>query len=56
VMFGEIRRYRGGGEVHMDIMFDGLEVRLPGRSDPITMGVTAVTARKSTDLAVGGSA
>jgi len=56
VMFGEIRRYRGGGEVHMDIMFDGLEVRLPGRSDPITMGVTAVSARKSTALAVGGSA
>ena len=56
VMFGEIRRYRGGGEVHMDIMFDGLEVRLSGRSDPITMGVTAVTARKFTDLAVGGSA
>ncbi|MCF2166049.1 hypothetical protein [Halobacterium salinarum] len=41
VMFGEIRRYRGGGEVHMDIMFDGLEVRLPGRADPITMGVTS---------------
>ncbi|WP_089650353.1 hypothetical protein [Halobacterium hubeiense] len=41
VMFGEIRRYRCGGEVHMDIMFDGLEVRLPGRSDPITMGVTS---------------
>ena len=41
VMFGEIRRYRGGGEVHIDIMFDGLEVRLPGRSDPITMGVTS---------------
>jgi len=41
VMFGEIRRYRGGGEVHMDIMFDGLEVTLPDRSDPITMGVTS---------------
>ena len=41
VMFGEIRRYRGGGEVHMDIMFDGLEVRLPGWSEPITMGVTS---------------
>ena len=40
VMFGEIRRYRGG-EVHVDIMFDGLEVHLPGRSDPITMGVTS---------------
>ena len=41
VMFGEIRRYRGGGEVHMDVIFDGLEVRLPGRSEPITMGVTS---------------
>jgi len=38
--FGEIRQYRGGGEVHMDIMFDGLEVTLPDRNDPITMGVT----------------
>ena len=25
----------------MDVMFDGLEVTLPGRSDPITMGVTS---------------
>jgi hypothetical protein len=41
VMFGEIRRYRSGGEVHMDVMFDGLEVRLPGRTEPITMGVTS---------------
>ncbi|MFC7074594.1 hypothetical protein ACFQJ7_11385 [Halovenus rubra] len=41
VMFGEIRRYRGGGEVHLDVMFDGLKVRLPGRSEPITMGVTS---------------
>lgn len=41
VMFGEIRRYRGGGEVHMDVMFDGLEVTLPDRSDPITMGMTS---------------
>jgi hypothetical protein len=41
VMFGEIRQYRGGGEVHMDVMFDGLEVRLPGRSAPITMGLTS---------------
>ena len=41
VMFGEVRRYRGGGEVYMDITFNGLEVRLPGRSDPITMGVTS---------------
>jgi hypothetical protein len=40
-MFGEIRQYRTGGEVHMDVMFDGLEVTLPGRSDPITMGVTS---------------
>jgi len=41
VMFGEIRQYRTGGEVNMDIMFDGLEVRLPGRSEPITVGVTS---------------
>jgi hypothetical protein len=41
LVFGEIRQYRGGGEVHMDIMFDGLSVTLPGRSDPITMGVTS---------------
>ncbi len=41
VMFGEIRQYRTGGEIHMDAMFDGLEVMLPGRSDPITMGVTS---------------
>ena len=41
VMFGEVRQYRAGGEVHMDVMFDGLDVRLPGRSDPITMGVTS---------------
>ena len=41
VMFGEIRQYRTGGEVHMNVMFDGLEVTLPGRSDPITMGVTS---------------
>jgi len=40
VTFGEIRQYRGGGEVHMDIMFDGLSVTLPGERDPITMGVT----------------
>jgi len=41
VVFGEIRQYRAGGEVHMDVMFDGLEVRLPGRTEPITMGVTS---------------
>jgi hypothetical protein len=40
VLFGEIRQYRGGGEVHMDLMFDGLEADLPDRNDPITMGVT----------------
>jgi hypothetical protein len=40
-VFGEMRQYRSGGEVHMDVMFDGLEVTLPGRSDPITMGVTS---------------
>jgi len=41
VVFGEIRQYRAGGEVHMDVMFDGLEVRLPDRGEPITMGVTS---------------
>lgn len=41
VMFGEIRQYRGGGEVHMDVMFDGLSVDLPDRRDPITMGLTS---------------
>ncbi len=25
----------------MDIMFDGLEVHLPNRSEPLTMGVTS---------------
>ena len=41
VVFGEIRQYRGGGEVHMDVMFDGLSVDLPDRHDPITMGLTS---------------
>ncbi|WP_324759534.1 hypothetical protein [Haloarcula montana] len=41
VVFGEIRQYRGGGEVHMDILFDGLSVTLPDRADPITMGVSS---------------
>jgi hypothetical protein len=41
VAFGEIRQYRGGGEVHMDLMFDGLSVDLPERDSPITMGVTS---------------
>jgi hypothetical protein len=41
IVFGEIRQYRGGGEVHMDIMFDGLSVELPERNAPITMGVTS---------------
>ncbi|WP_255197748.1 hypothetical protein [Halorarius litoreus] len=40
LVFGEVRQYRGGGEVHMDIMFDGLDVTLPDRREPITMGVT----------------
>ena len=43
LVFGEIRQYRSGGEVHMDIMVDGLEVTLPNDRDrePITMGVTS---------------
>jgi hypothetical protein len=41
VAFGEIRQYRGGGEVHMDVLFDGLDVTLPDRREPITMGITS---------------
>nr|WP_241966874.1 hypothetical protein [Haloplanus aerogenes] len=41
LVFGEIRQYRGGGEIHMDILFDGLSVTLPERNEPITMGVTS---------------
>ncbi|AXG06024.1 hypothetical protein DU500_05955 [Haloplanus rubicundus] len=41
LVFGEMRQYRGGGEVHMDIMFDGLSVTLPERREPITMGLTS---------------
>jgi hypothetical protein len=41
VVFGEIRTYRGGGEVHMDLMFNGLSVDLPERDSPITMGITS---------------
>jgi hypothetical protein len=41
VVFGEIRTYRGGGEVHMDLLFDGLSVDLPERDSPITIGVTS---------------
>lgn len=40
-MFGEIRQYRGGGEVHRDAMFDGLSVEFPARRDPITMGLSS---------------
>jgi hypothetical protein len=41
VLFGEIRQYRGGGEVHMDILFDGLSVTLPGRNESITVGMSS---------------
>jgi hypothetical protein len=41
VVFGEMRTYRDGGEVHMDLMFDGLSVDLPERDSPITMGITS---------------
>jgi len=33
VVFGEIRQYRSGGEVHMDVLFDGLKVDAPGSGD-----------------------
>ncbi len=38
--FGEVRTYRNGGEVHLDLLFDGLEVTLPGRNDPVALGIT----------------
>jgi hypothetical protein len=42
VVFGEIRQYRSGGQVHMDLLFDGLEVALPDReNESITMGLTS---------------
>ncbi len=42
IVFGEIRQYRAGGEVHRDIIFDGLEATLPGADrEPITMAVTS---------------
>ncbi|GAA0309336.1 hypothetical protein [Halarchaeum salinum] len=41
VVFGVIRQYRGGGEVHMDVLFDGLSVTLPGRAEPIAVGFSS---------------
>ncbi|GGN23565.1 transcription initiation factor IIB family protein [Halarchaeum nitratireducens] len=40
-IFGAIRQYRGGGEVHMDVLFDGLSVTLPGREEPIAVGFSS---------------
>lgn len=53
IVFGEIRQYRRGGEVHMDLMFNGMDVDLPerardadsgghaaGSTAPLTMGLT----------------
>ena len=42
VIFGGIRQYRSGGEVHMDILFDGLEVTLSNQeNEPITIWLTS---------------
>lgn len=41
VVFGKIRQYRGGGEVHMDILFDGLSVTLPSRREPNAVGMSS---------------
>jgi len=38
VLFGESRQHRGGGEVHVDLLFDGLSADLPDRNDLITAG------------------
>lgn len=41
-IFGEVREYKGGGEVHMDILFDNYQIGYTddeeGR-DPITLGI-----------------
>jgi len=41
VIFGAIRQYRGGGKVHMDVLFDGLSVTLPGRAEPVAVGFSS---------------
>lgn len=41
LVFGEIRQYRGGGEVHMDVLFDGLSVELCDDRNPITIGFSS---------------
>lgn len=40
--FGEIRTYKGGGEVHMDVLFDAYQIDYDdgdGGSDPIVLGL-----------------
>lgn len=40
-VFGEMRLFRNGGEVHMDILFDGLRVADPdGPGKPFVLGIT----------------
>ncbi len=41
IVFGELRQYRRGGEVHLDLLFDGFAVDLPDRREPITMGLAS---------------
>jgi hypothetical protein len=38
-MFGEIREYKGGGEVHMDILFDAYQINRGEDDSPILLGV-----------------
>lgn len=38
-MFGEIRTFKGGGEVHMDIMFDAFQVTPDDNDGPIILGI-----------------
>jgi hypothetical protein len=41
-IFGEIRQYKGGGEVHMDILFDAFQIDYTdddSGSDPIVLGI-----------------
>jgi hypothetical protein len=39
-VFGEVRAYADGGEVHMDLIFDGVEAQLRSHQDAVKMGLT----------------
>ena len=41
LVFGEVREYRRGGEVHLDLLFDEFAVDLPTHGEAITMGLAS---------------